>query len=555
MRHLRYWLLMFGVPLLAGCEDPLNIANPNTPDRNRALSTPSDLVQFIVNTWPTYHDAILGGTNDQMRPQLLVAGMENFSELANFGMNIRGSIPRTVIDNGRGNPVQDGNYRDFLRLSRAARSASLALAQLEKLGLKVTDSLSYYRASAFARFVLGVSLGTLAIAYDSAAIVAPDDSSLYVAQYVPPLSHYSAVSAAGFASLDEAVAIAQAHSAAFPLPATWLNSGSSTSQADFIRVVRSYRARLRAGVARTTTERAAVDWTAVIADAENGITADFQLQENPTAGWSLIWFVQHFVSGGWHRMHQYMIGFADTSGAFDAWLATPRASKAMFLIVTPDKRFPRGATRTAQQTSPSSTSPVPAGQYFRNRSPGEDIAGDGLGSSMYDHYRFRAFYNAGRIGAFPVLTRAEIDLLAAEGYIRQSNWAQAMAKINTTRTAAGLPALVGITSLNDSVPGGNGCVPRVPQPPNFTSTACGNIWEAMKWEKRMETAYTGYGNWFFDSRGWGDLPEGTALHWPVPNTEMDTRFEAFYSMGGCQNLSASPPQSAAKGTYGLSCLM
>jgi hypothetical protein len=58
---------------------------------------------------------------------------------------------------------------------------------------------------------------------------------------------------------------------------------------------------------------------------------------------------------------------------------------------------------------------------------------------------------------------------------------------------------------------------------NFTSTACGNILEAMKWEKRLESAYTTYGAWYFDSRGWGDLPEGTPLHWPVPVQELDAR--------------------------------
>ncbi|MGH7754575.1 MAG: hypothetical protein ACREN5_17350, partial [Gemmatimonadales bacterium] len=169
-------------------------------------------------------------------------------------------------------------------------------------------------------------------------------------------------------------------------------------------------------------------------------------------------------------------------------------------------------------------------------------------NSQYDHYRWRAFFNASRIGPHPVITKAEIDLLAAEGYIRKSDWTNAMAKINPTRTAAGLAALTGITSLTQAIPGGASCVPRVPQPPTFTSTACGNIMEAMKWEKRMETAYTGYGQWYFDGRGWGDLPEGTPINWPVPWQEMDTRGQAFYPLGGCGN-----PASAGPSTYGISC--
>jgi len=68
----------------------------------------------------------------------------------------------------------------------------------------------------------------------------------------------------------------------------------------------------------------------------------------------------------------------------------------------------------------------------------------------------------------------------------------------------------------------------------------------MKYEKRMETAFAGYMQWFNDSRGWGDLVEGTALQWPVPNVEMDARVQPFYNLGGLGG-----PSSAAKGTYGF----
>ena len=78
------------------------------------------------------------------------------------------------------------------------------------------------------------------------------------------------------------------------------------------------------------------------------------------------------------------------------------------------------------------------------------------------------------------------------------------------------------------------------------TATCGTIFEAMKWEKRMETAYTGFAAWYFDSRGWGDLPEGTALEFPVPYQELDSRGLALYSLGGLGGIKAAP-----KGTYGL----
>jgi hypothetical protein len=65
----------------------------------------------------------------------------------------------------------------------------------------------------------------------------------------------------------------------------------------------------------------------------------------------------------------------------------------------------------------------------------------------------------------------------------------------------------------------------------------------MKWEKRLETSFTGYAQWFIDSRGWGDLTEGTIVEWPVPWEELYAR----------QNLSlyTTDKVRAAKGTYGF----
>lgn len=549
MRFKRYVLLIAGASLFAACNDPLNVENTNDPDRDRVLATPADLEQFIVNTWNAYHDAVLGGSSNSLYPQMLVAALENFAELANFGMNVRYQIPRSFIDNQRGNPIEGGNLRDFVSLSSAARGAALGLGQLDVPGFSLGSVGADARARALARFVLGVSLGTLAMTYDSAAVAAPDDDP----ELIPPLQGYAQVIAIALDHLDQAQALAEGNAGAFPMPATWLNTAGSTSQEDFVRIVRSYRALLRAGVARDPAERAAVDWGAVIADAEAGLVQDFELEMAPALGWDIVWFPNHFRQGGWHRMHGFMIGFADTSGAFDTWLATPRANRVQFVVQTPDTRFPVGATRDAQQVVDGNgdviPNPVlPDGQYFLNRPPGDDILGDPLGNSMYDHYRFRAFFNADRNGPFPVLTKAQVDLLAAEGYIRQGDFAMAEGKINITRMAAGLPEITGTTGLGDLVPGGTACVPRVPQPPSFNSTDCGNIMEAMKYEKRIETAYTSYGAWFFDSRGWGDIPEGTAIHWPVPWQEMDARVQTFYSLGGC-----NAAQSAGPSTYGLSC--
>jgi hypothetical protein len=332
-------------------------------------------------------------------------------------------------------------------------------------------------------------------------------------------------------------------------------------------LVRSYKARLRAGVARTKAERDAADWDEILADAENGITADVNITLSPSANWTNAWIGQHHIFLGWHQAPYFILGMADTSRAYDTWLGTPLNQREPFLIRTPDQRLPSGGTR-AVQISNSPTNPV-GRLYYRNRATGFDTPGEPWGTSFYDHYRFRPIFAAANNGPWPIMTKTEIDMLAAEAHIRLGNFAEAAALIDVYRTRSNLPAIAGI--VNDAttpipgatyvaildtdgkvigytvtpVPGAQNCVPRVPVGPSFASTACGTIMEAMKWEKRMETAYTTYGAWFFDSRGWGDLPVGTPLHWPLPNQEADARLMPIYNLGG-----VGLPGGAAVGTYG-----
>jgi hypothetical protein len=362
--------------------------------------------------------------------------------------------------------------------------------------------------------------------------------------------------AAALVELDSAMTIARAAPSGFPLPTGWIN-GNALDTTGFFRLIRSYKARFRASVARSPAERAAADWASIIADANAGITADFNVAMNPAAGWDVVWPVQAFATGpaNWHQMSQFWMGMADSSGQYDAWLALPNAQRAPFLVVTRDLRFPQGTTRAAQiaDTLRANYRTFTGSPYVRTRQAGEDQPGQPLQISMYDFYRSRSFFVAGRIGNYPIMTRAELRLLAAEGYIRTGNIAAALVRIDSSRVTNGqLPSLVtaGIADTLTALPGGVSCVPRVPDAASvagaYKGSKCGNLWDALKWEYRLETMYTGYGMWYFAGRGWGDLPQGTALYWPVPYQEMDTRRQVFYSSGGVGGTGSAP-----NGNYGL----
>lgn len=536
MRKLALGLSWIAVATaVIACHDPLNVTNLNSPDVGRVLAQPADIEKLISSGFQTLHKAHYN-TATAVTPEADAIALETYATVANNGMNLRASIPRQPIKNDRGNQTLSETLRDFSEAQKLSRTSADGIAALDRLVANngtLGSPAQNARARAFGFFVLGLSLADVALVYDSAAIVTPATPS----SDVPPLSGYKDVMAAALGDLDTALAIAQGSDAnsnptAFTMT-NWIN-GVTLNQGDFVKLVHSYKARYRAGVARTPAERDAVDWAAVIDDATKGISADFAITTSNSAGWPQAWLSQSYQYVGWHMQPPQYIAFADTSGGFDTWLATAPGSRTNFLIITPDKRFPQGTTRADQQTA-SGSLPTNGYPYYRNRPAGEDTPGDPWANSYYDHYRFRALVlnNANRDGIWPAFTKAENDLLAAEGYIRKGDIASAAALIDKTRTKAGLPPLTGsVATATDPVPGGRGCVPRVPVGPNFTTTACGNIMEAMKYEKRLETEFTGFVQWYVDERGWGDLPQNSGYQFPVPYQEMDARLHPFYNLGG-----------------------
>jgi hypothetical protein len=262
-------------------------------------------------------------------------------------------------------------------------------------------------------------------------------------------------------------------------------------------------------------------------------------------------------------MPPFIIGMADTSGSYASWIAQPVGDRGSgsqsFLMVTPDLRFPQGKTRAEQQADFAVASCQAATQtckrYFVNRPAGNDQNnGAGWGWSNYDMARFHSWTVSGdgtaRNGNTVFFTKAELDMLQAEGLIRTGAFAAAAALINKTRTANGLPAITAFDATT-AMPGGNACVPKVPVGPSYNTVACGNMMEAMKYEKRIETAYTHFGAWFIDMRGWGDLPEGTPLFWAVPFQDLQARKTPIADIYGAGVGPGNAPNSAAaKGTYG-----
>jgi hypothetical protein len=528
---------------MAACksDEALGVTNTDNPDVERAFATPDGVENVLKNGFLQIFGAT-HGTSNAIWPAAQALALESYGSVANFGLNIRGGMPRAVIENTRGNTTQVENYRDFQQLFLRGRLIGNALGAFDVLlasGASIGTAFQDQRARSFGYFSVAMANGEGALMYDSIAVI---DPALDPAE-VPPLTGYKEAMGIALQQLDTAIAVANRARTATGgstsalagfLPVEWMRTASApTSLDDYIRLMRSMKARFRAGVARNPTERVAVSWAEVVNDAANGITADWVLDLNANLGWAAAWLDQMAVASSWSGMTPAIIGMADTTSGYSNWVALPRGDRQPFLIQTPDARFPKGTTRAEQTTnSPALSASLPS-VYFRSRPPGDDILGEAYGNSYYDHVRFTSYRQGARIGKWVWMSRAESELLQAEGLIRLNRVAEAVPLINRTRVANALPPFPAGAAATDRAPaqpggGPNSCVPRTPTGAGG-AVECGSLFEALKWEKRMETLFTGYSQWYFDSRGWNDLPAGSPLMYPVPYQEMDARYLPFYN--------------------------
>jgi hypothetical protein len=227
---------------------------------------------------------------------------------------------------------------------------------------------------------------------------------------------------------------------------------------------------------------------------------------------------------GWSAAAYPIYGMADQSGGYQEW-----RSKAwwdldegdMWNIITPDQRFPQGATSSAQQGSPGTHI------CWDDSNVGSQAARGPWRWANYRYCAFDAHTFGGYVGVTPDMNITEMHMLKAEGLLRQGQEGAAAEYINISRTAAGLNA-TNAAGANTS------CVPKLPD------GTCGDLWEMMKWEKRMETVFQGHGSWFFDMRGWEDLPQGTPVQYPIPAAELETLQLPLYTFGGGSDPSDAP---------------
>ena len=510
-------LLILGALALGAvaCQD-LEVTNPNKPDREHAAQQATSVESFVSTSYRTFYPT--SGHGNYPAWAFSTMADEVTSGFADFGQLEPSSIPRAAWNNSPVNARSSVNENPWYGMYQTISSVNDALISLNQ-GLVITDSAGTSRAKAVGKFMQGISYAQLGMYFDSAAVV--DEYVRLDTMVTPQFVGYQTVSAAAIAQLDSAIAVAT-RGPNFSLPPDgWLFQAMTRDQ--FVRLANSYAARTLAYTPRTRAERAAVNWTEVIRRIDAGIQTDFA----PVAGdssilrddWKrLVARVRTGPPSDYGRPSYGVIGPADSTQGYVNYLNTPLNSRVAFQIRTQDRRIHAVGA------------PASPGLYMGYNA--SNIFAVSRGSWRFSWYYFKRFgtgstwYSAPQ----PAVTVTEMNLLKAEGLIRLGRAAEAVPLINLTRVANGQLPPVTI----DGPPDVAGCVPRK------MSGACGSLWDALRYEKRIEGLGVDGTTAFFDARGWQTLVADSFVQLPIPGRELAVLQRPLYTYGGPGGLWSAP---------------
>lgn len=502
----------------AGCQD-LGVRNPNDPEIETVLGNGDALQAFLAGNFRNLWSTLQGS-----RPNwpAATAADQLSAVTTSFANPELSNEPRVALPNDNSVTVSRNVHKEmWLDLYRTISISNDVLrAMNENPQLLVgNNNADAPRARAYAKFLQGVAHGYVAMYYDQGWVVdekvpVPADVSQFATAV--PLQPREAVLAASIAQLREAVALSQTK---FTLPSTWV-PGLSIDNVELAKLANTYIARFTVYAARTPAERKAVPWAAVLQSLNAGIAPeaetdasrhDFAPIADPAASFASS-FKQSAQTESSMRADYKLVGPADTSGAYQSWIQKPAASRTPFIVLTPDKRI---AARDSAN-----------GTYFTFRRV--QSFSSTLGTYHQSFYYLSRFNNASgsarswETGPQPVVTRAELDLIRAEAYLNLGNLDRAAELINRTRVKnGGLPAVTAA-----GVPNARSCVPKTQK------GACGSLFDALRYEKRIETAGVEGSTAYWDARGWGTLLVGTPVHFPVPWRDLELIGAPLYTFGG-----------------------
>ena len=509
--------LCAAVLLAAGACLDLEVQNLNAPDRERAIQSPGDVEALVSGSYQ-----LIENTTQGFYPNgaMSCVADAHSSSWGNFGMRDNCSEPRIAWNNDPSYGsrfVAQGPWNDNYGALAAIKDGLAAINNGLRIQEGPDEPDNTERLVLFGKFVQAIAFSNLAVIFDKAFIV--DETVEDIAAL--ELQTYDQIWAHAQSLYDEV--ISGAERGAFTIPASWIGFQGDWDGARMAEVARAFRTRYSTQVARTPAERDALNWSAILADAQMGISETFGHFREDGGNWVyhaqktyLSWFT------GWARIDYRTVGPSDASGNYQQWINAPLGERVPFDIDTDDRRITSGVPgeTDAMYMRYMGNSPFPADRGIYHY-------------SNYIDYRWEyLWYEFRYVTLWPDMTQKELDFIAAEANYRLGNMAAAMETVNKYRTMNG--QLPPFTDPSGPAPGGDRCVPKM------NDGSCGDLWEALKYEKRIEVFHYGMATEYFDDRGWGDMVTNSWTQLPVPGSELELLLLEIYTFGGPGGNSSAP---------------
>ena len=357
----------------------------------------------------------------------------------------------------------------------------------------------------FAKFLIAINTLRHGLYFDQAFL---SDTATPPGEKGNTFTPFPQVLAAARAQLRNVIADAQA-TANFTWPTTLIN-GRAITRDELVRICYSYLIKSDVYAPRNPAERAAVNWARVLTQLDSGIIRDFGHQADPLVAGTASTYINNSFAQNTVRISNRLVGPADTSGQYQLWLSKSIDARSAFTITTPDRRI-HGTTNALTGT-----------RFIRLTSTmGSATNGPYLTSSYRSIRYLNTAADSGNRAFILEISLDEMKFIRAEALYRLGRTTEAAALINPTRVAAGLRAVEA-----SGPPAGRDCVPRK------NDGTCGDLFDAIQYEKRIEMyPYNGDVTWF-DARGWGKLVKGTPFQLPVSGRELITQGLPYYTFGG-----------------------
>jgi len=500
--------------IMAACQD-LHVENPNNPDRDRALDEPDDVIVLVQSSWVSWY----WRHNRSCWPGYALWGMsgEQTTTVGNCGAWPYGvAQPGLRYNNSTSSNEVSVAQSHWYNLYTDISSANDGLRAIDRGMVFGEGGEDTPMVQAFAQFTWGLNMGLLAKHFDQAFIVRHDDDLEDSATY--ETHPWQDVRDVAIQSLVRAAEIADANS--FTIPNNWIN-GIAMSDGLLSQVAHTYAALLHVYTARTPDDRAAVDWNQVLFHLDRGITEPFSILAGSGEGDYSLYRFRIAATGtfSW-RTNLWLLGPGDTSGKWQEWVATPVTDRRQFVIESADRRIhPEGDPMQEGEDVDFSV------QYFQFRD--FDVFNDARGLHNFSNYAFmRNSQDWVTTGNYTntdidVFHPDELALIRAEAYLHLGQGQAAADIINGFRARGELPPVTPA-----GVPQSADCVPRT------TTGACGDLYDALKWERGIELVGLRGIRAYYDRRGLGQLVCGVPMHFPIPARELESQLMPLYSFGG-----------------------